>query len=102
MGAPPAKKPKPKEIPVPQIGTVPTYTRDYLPTFRIPETYIRGKGEPVSIAPDGLHAAHSCLTPTLMSLGECRLAEVPMCNLCVCTERACVVCMRCRRHQLSV
>jgi len=38
------KKPKPKEIPVPEVKQVPAYTRDYLPTFKIPETYIRGKG----------------------------------------------------------
>jgi enhancer of polycomb-like protein len=40
-----AKKPKVKEIPVPQVNEVPTYTRDYLPTFRIPETYIRARGK---------------------------------------------------------
>ncbi len=39
-----AKKNKPKEIPVPEVGVVPTYTRDYLPTFKIPVTYIRGRG----------------------------------------------------------
>eukprot|EP00195_Chlamydomonas_chlamydogama_P006076 CAMPEP_0202910272 /NCGR_PEP_ID=MMETSP1392-20130828/51605_1 /ASSEMBLY_ACC=CAM_ASM_000868 /TAXON_ID=225041 /ORGANISM="Chlamydomonas chlamydogama, Strain SAG 11-48b" /LENGTH=482 /DNA_ID=CAMNT_0049600335 /DNA_START=92 /DNA_END=1536 /DNA_ORIENTATION=+ len=38
------KKPKPKEIPVPEVKEVPTYTRDYLPLYRLPETYIRGKG----------------------------------------------------------
>ena len=43
--APHGKKPKPKEIPVPEIKILESYTREYLPTFRIPETYIRGKGE---------------------------------------------------------
>lgn len=38
------KPPKPKEIPVPEVKTVESYTRDYLPTFKIPDTYIRGKG----------------------------------------------------------
>ena len=38
------KKPKQKEIPVPEVKKVPTYTRDYLPNFRIPDTYIRSKG----------------------------------------------------------
>eukprot|EP00798_Chlamydomonas_sp_ICE-L_P017801 gene17801-24176_t len=38
------KKPKPKEIPVPVVLGVPDYTRDYLPTFHIPQTYLRGKG----------------------------------------------------------
>mmetsp|Transcript_18428 Transcript_18428/g.51673 ORF Transcript_18428/g.51673 Transcript_18428/m.51673 type:complete len:636 (-) Transcript_18428:160-2067(-) len=42
--APHQKKPKPKEIPVPEVKKVPTYTREYLPTFKIPDTYIRGKG----------------------------------------------------------
>eukprot|EP00983_Pelagomonas_calceolata_P132400 1161864-Pelagomonas_calceolata.AAC.21 len=43
--APHQKKPKPKEIPVPEVKKVPTYTREYLPTFKIPDTYIRGKGK---------------------------------------------------------
>ncbi|KAJ9534946.1 hypothetical protein QJQ45_029617 [Haematococcus lacustris] len=38
------KKPKAKDIPVPEVKEVPTYTRDYLPTFKIPTTYIHGKG----------------------------------------------------------
>lgn len=42
--APVVKKPKPKEIPVPEVKEVATYTRDYLPTFRVPDTYIHGKG----------------------------------------------------------
>lgn len=29
---------------MPEVKNVPTYTRDYLPTFKIPETYIKGKG----------------------------------------------------------
>ncbi|MEW5317204.1 MAG: hypothetical protein WDW38_008525 [Sanguina aurantia] len=41
--AEPVKK-KTKEIPVPDISTIPTYTREYLPLFHIPSTYLRGKG----------------------------------------------------------
>ncbi|KAG1670869.1 hypothetical protein FOA52_000371 [Chlamydomonas sp. UWO 241] len=37
-------KAKPKEIPIPEIKFVPTYTREYLPLYALPETYIRGKG----------------------------------------------------------
>ena len=33
-----------KEIPVPKVTRVPTYNTDYLPTFREPNTYIRGRG----------------------------------------------------------
>ena len=33
-----------KEIPVPKVTHVPTYNTDYLPTFREPNTYIRGRG----------------------------------------------------------
>jgi enhancer of polycomb-like protein len=47
--AQPAKKKKEvKEIPVPPVREVPEYTREYLPRFRIPDTYIRGKGERVT------------------------------------------------------
>ncbi|GFR40774.1 hypothetical protein Agub_g1388 [Astrephomene gubernaculifera] len=41
---PQKKKKEVKEIPVPEVRIVPGYTREYLPLFRIPETYIRGKG----------------------------------------------------------
>ncbi|KAG2433542.1 hypothetical protein HYH02_012659 [Chlamydomonas schloesseri] len=37
------KKKEVKEIPVPEVGFIPGYTREYLPVFRIPETYIRSK-----------------------------------------------------------
>ncbi len=30
---------------MPEVRFVPSYTRDYLPLFRIPDTYIRGKGK---------------------------------------------------------
>ena len=33
-----------KEIPVPKVTRVPSYNTDYLPTFREPNTYIRGRG----------------------------------------------------------
>lgn len=39
------KKKEVKEIPVPEVGFIPGYTREYLPVFRIPETYIRSKGK---------------------------------------------------------
>ena len=46
--APPAqpqkKKKEVKESPVPEVRYVPGYTREYLPLFKIPETYIKGKG----------------------------------------------------------
>ena len=35
-----------KEIPVPKVTRVPSYNTDYLPTFREPNTYIRGRGAP--------------------------------------------------------
>ncbi|KAG2498114.1 hypothetical protein HYH03_003872 [Edaphochlamys debaryana] len=38
------KKKEVKEIPVPEVRIVAGYTREYLPLFRIPETYIRSKG----------------------------------------------------------
>ncbi|GIL51503.1 hypothetical protein Vafri_7475 [Volvox africanus] len=38
------KKKEVKEIPVPEVRIVAGYTREYLPLFRIPDTYIRGKG----------------------------------------------------------
>ncbi|GLC38898.1 hypothetical protein PLESTB_000459500 [Pleodorina starrii] len=41
---PQKKKKEVKEIPVPEVRIVPGYTREYLPLFRIPDTYIRGKG----------------------------------------------------------
>ena len=34
-----------KEIPVPKVTRVPSYNTDYLPTFREPNTYIRGRGK---------------------------------------------------------
>ena len=34
------------EIPVPKVTRVPSYNTDYLPTFREPNTYIRGRGAP--------------------------------------------------------
>ncbi|GAX80451.1 hypothetical protein CEUSTIGMA_g7890.t1 [Chlamydomonas eustigma] len=42
--APTKKKPKPKEIPVPDVKVVPMYTREYLPLYQVPDTYIRGRG----------------------------------------------------------
>ncbi len=33
-----------KEIPIPTVEFVPTYKRDYLPTFTEQSTYIRGRG----------------------------------------------------------
>jgi enhancer of polycomb-like protein len=41
-----AKKKHGKDIPVPDIGRVPTYHRDYLPVFDKPHTYIHGRGRP--------------------------------------------------------
>ena len=35
-----------REIPIPQVKDVPTYCLEYLPTFREPPTYIRGRGQP--------------------------------------------------------
>jgi hypothetical protein len=42
-----AKKKHGKDIPVPDIGRVPTYHRDYLPVFDKPHTYIHGRGGPL-------------------------------------------------------
>ena len=58
------KKPKPKEIPVPEVKKVPTYTRDYLPTFKIPETYIRGRGVQMRLRGDLGHLQLRTCCPT--------------------------------------
>jgi len=71
------KKPKPKEIPVPEVKKVPTYTRDYLPTFKIPDTYIRGKGgmQNLQPIPTAVAAFHGLLVQA--SLKYCMVHAAP-------------------------
>ncbi len=35
-----------QEIPIPVVLEVPSYSRDYLPTYRERPVYVRGRGEP--------------------------------------------------------
>lgn len=53
-----------KEIPVPKVTRVPSYNTDYLPTFREPNTYIRGRGRAydsssLPVCGPFMHATHA-------------------------------------------
>lgn len=56
-----------KEIPVPKVTRVPSYNTDYLPTFREPNTYIRGRGRTFMMRSMRLCARHAGALPCALN-----------------------------------
>lgn len=94
-GQPHKKKKELKEIPVPDVRFVPGYTREYLPLFKIPDTYIKGKGAwmawpgadpPCSPFMLAMHAMRP--TPVRIATVACRAPPATLATLCTARDQA--------------